>query len=66
VVLRLQALFSLADLRAGRYRAVHLQGKEKLFEAAWLGVACLVRDRAPGDAVQRANYLTEVSRPHLS
>ena len=51
---------TVAELRAGRYRAVRLRGEGKLFEAAqWPGVDCLVWDPVPGDAVRRVYYLSE-------
>jgi hypothetical protein len=51
---------TVAELKAGRYRAVHLRGESELLEAAaWLGVDCLVWDPAPGDSRQQVYYLHE-------
>ena len=51
---------TVAEPRAGRFRAVRLQGERELFEAAaWIGVDCLVWDPVPGDAVRRVYYLSE-------
>ncbi len=49
---------AVAELGAGRYRAVHVEGESELLEvAAGLGVDCLVWDPAPGDANQQVYRL---------
>jgi hypothetical protein len=49
---------TVAELRAGRFRAVCLEGERELFEATtWAGADCLVWDPAPGDEVRQVYRL---------
>ena len=51
---------TVAELSAGRFRAVLLEGERELLEAArWAGVDCLVWDPAPGDEVRQVYRLPE-------